>query len=187
MLLASLLAANHFAGAQAAAPANATPAPRADARPAATSLGAITQGLKKFDGYFPFYYDEKTGKVYLEIEKFDQDFLYFSSLTNGVGLGGPERGTASSNLAKFSKVGAKVFLIEPNLAYRATGKNPDEQRAVESAFAKSIIWGFSPVAVEGNKTLIDLTPFLVRDSQKLTDQLGRAGPQNCGGRAGRSA
>ncbi|MEJ7664306.1 MAG: DUF5117 domain-containing protein [Hymenobacter sp.] len=70
-------------------------------------------------------------------------------------------------------MGPKVLLLEPNLSYRATGKNPAEQRAVESAFAKSVIWGFAPVAVEGNKVLLDLTPFLVRDSQKLTDQLGR--------------
>lgn len=172
LLLAGLLAASHRAPAQSPAPGGATPPARAEARPAA-SLGAITQGLKRFDGYFPFYYDEKTGKVYLEIEQFDQEFLYFSSLTDGVGLGGPERGAASATIAKFVKIGPKVLLLEPNYSYRASAKSPDEQRAVESAFAKSVIWGFAPVAVEGSKTLLDLTPFLVRDSQKLTDQLGR--------------
>jgi len=172
LALAALLATSQLATAQTTVP-GAAPTPRAEARPAATSLSAITQGLKKFDGYFPFYYDEKTGKIYLEVEKFDQDFLYFTSLTDGVGLGGPERGAAASSLARFVKMGPKVLLLEPNLSYRATGKNPDEQRAVESAFAKSVIWGFAPVAVEGNKVLLDLTPFLVRDSQKLTDQLGR--------------
>ncbi|QKG56611.1 zinc-dependent metalloprotease [Hymenobacter sp. BRD128] len=169
---ASLLAASQLATAQTSAPGTASPAPRAEARPAA-SLSAITQGLKKFDGYFPFYYDDKTGKVYLEVSRFDQEFLYFSSLPSGVGLGGPERGAATSSLAKFVKVGPKVLLLEPNYAYRASGQNPDEQRAVESAFAKSVIWGFAPVAVEGDKVLLDLTPFLVRDSQKLTDQLGK--------------
>ncbi len=170
--LLALLAASQLATAQTTAP-GAAPTPRAEAKPVATSLSAITQGLKKFDGYFPFYYDDKTGKVYLEVERFDQEFLYFSSLTDGVGLGGPERGAASSAIAKFVRVGPKVLLLEPNYAYRATGKNPAEQRAVESAFAKSVIWGFAPVAVEGSKVLLDLTPFLVRDSQKLTDQLGR--------------
>ena len=178
ILLASLLAASHVATAQTA------PAPaRAEARPVA-SLAAITQGLQKFEGYFPFYYDEKTGKIYLEIEKFDQDFLYFSSLTDGVGLGGPERGTAAASVVRFTKVGPRVFLLAPNLAYRASGKNPAEQRAVESAFAKSILWGFAPVAAEGGKVLLDLTPFLVRDSQKLADQLGR--PSFAGLRAGAS-
>ncbi|GAA4505891.1 zinc-dependent metalloprotease [Hymenobacter ginsengisoli] len=169
---ATLLATAQLAVAQAPASTGAPASPRTDAKPAA-SLGTITQGLKKYDGYFPFYYDDKTGKVYLEVSRFDQEFLYFSSLTNGVGLGGPERGGASSAIAKFVKVGPKVMLLEPNYAYRASGKNPDEQRAAESAFAKSVIWGFAPVAVEGDKVLLDLTPFLVRDSQKLTDQLGR--------------
>ena len=172
LALAALLATGQLAAAQTAAP-GAAPTPRAEAKPAAASLGAITQGLKKFDGYFPFYYDEKTGKIYLEVERFDQDFLYFTSLTDGVGLGGPERGAASSSLVRFVKMGPKVLLLEPNLSYRATGPNPAEQRAVESAFAKSVIWGFAPVAVEGTKVLLDLTPFLVRDSQQLTGQLGR--------------
>ncbi|WP_204376039.1 DUF5117 domain-containing protein [Hymenobacter coccineus] len=176
LLLITLLAASGLATAQRAnknAPAAATaPAARPAGQPAAT-LDAVTKGLKKTEGYFPYYYDEKTGKVYLELEKFDQEFLYFSSLTDGVGQGGPERGAASAAVAKFVRTGGKVFLLEPNLNFRASAPGPDEQRAVESAFAKSIIWGFAPVAIEGSKVLLDLTPFLVRDSQKLTDQLGR--------------
>ncbi|MGI4763099.1 MAG: zinc-dependent metalloprotease [Janthinobacterium lividum] len=179
---AALLLAAHLAAAQ--APSGALTPARAEARPAA-SLSALTQGLKKADGYFPYYYDEQTGKVYLEVTRFDQEFLYFSSLTNGVGLGGPERGVASASVVKFVKIGPKVMLLEPNLAYRATGKNPDEQRAVESAFAKSIIWGFVPAAVEGDRVLLDLTPFLVRDSQQLAGQLGK--PSFAGLRGGAAA
>ena len=167
LLLAALLAAGHLAPAQ-----NPAGAPvRAEAKPA-TSIATITQGAKKFDGYFPFYYDEKTGKVYLEVDRLDQEFLYFSSLPDGVGMGGPERGGAAAAIAKFVRVGAKVMLIEPNYDYRAS-RGGDEQRAVESAFAKSVLWGFVPVAAEGSKVLLDLTPFLVRDSQKIGDQLGR--------------
>ncbi|MBW3130176.1 zinc-dependent metalloprotease [Hymenobacter profundi] len=166
--VAALLAASHIAPAQNQGGTSPT---RAEAKPAAT-IASITQGAKKQDGYFPFYYDEKTGKVYLELDKFDQEFLYFSSLPDGVGMGGPERGGASSAIAKFVRVGPKVMLVEPNYNYRAS-RGGDEQRAVESAFAKSVLWGFTPVAVEGNKVLLDLTPFLVRDSQKIGDQLGR--------------
>ena len=79
----------------------------------ATTISAITQNLKKYDGYFNFYYDEKTGKVYLEIDKFNTEFLYFSSLVDGVGNGGTERGQASSVITKFIKVGPKIFLVEP--------------------------------------------------------------------------
>lgn len=144
---------------------------RSEARSSATIL-SFTQGLKKFEGYFDFYYDEKTGKVFLEVDKLDKDFLYFSSLATGVGNGGPERGQASSALAKFIKEGSKVLLVEPVTNYRAVTNNVDEIKAVESNFAKSVIFGFTPVAAEGDKVLIDLTPFIIRDSQGIAARLG---------------
>jgi len=143
----------------------------ANAGPAAT-LSAITQNLKKFDGYFTFYSDEKTGKIYLEIDKFNDEFLYFSSLVDGVGNGGPERGQASSVIVKFMHVGPKIFLVQPNDYYRAVNGNPDEVKDVENAFAKSVIFGFAPAAIEGDKVLIDFTPFLLRDGLHIGDALG---------------
>ena len=143
----------------------------AEARPAAT-IASITQNLKKFEGFYTFYYDEKTGKIYLEISQFDKDFLYFSSLADGVGNGGAERGQASAVLARFIKMGPKVFLLQPVTNYRSVNGNEDEKKAVENAFARSVLWGFTPVAVEGDRVLVDLTPFLIRDSQKIGDGLG---------------
>ncbi|WP_331060325.1 zinc-dependent metalloprotease [Hymenobacter sp.] len=140
----------------------------------AASFAAATKGLKKYDGYFPFYYDPKTGKVLLEISRLDQEFLYFASLASGIG-NGIERGESNSAIAKFVRVGGKVMLMEPNLDYRATRGNADELRAVDNAFAKSVIWGFTPLASEGEKVLIDLTPFLVRDSQKIAERLSSGG------------
>lgn len=174
-MLALILAAGGIAHGQTPA---AAPAARSQATPAA-SITAATQGMKKYEGYFNFYYDEKTGKIFLEVDKLEKEFLYFSSLTDGVGSGGPERGQASSAIAKFVKVGPKILLVEPVYSYRAITENPDEKKAVESAFAKSVIWGFVPAAVEGDKVLIDLTPFIVRDSQNIAARLGvrrAAGP-----------
>lgn len=145
----------------------------------AGSLAAMIKGLQKFDGYFPFYYDQKTGKIFLEVERFNQEFLYFGSLSSSIG-NGIERGQSTSDIAKFIRVGGKVFLVEPNYAYRAVMANADERQAVDNAFAKSVIWGFVPVAMEGAKVLLDLTPFLVRDSQKITDRLGGRGFQGPG-------
>jgi hypothetical protein len=146
------------------------------------SISAFTKEFKKFEGYFTFYYDDKTGKVFLEINQFDQDFLYFSSLTDGAGRNA-ERGQASANVTRFIKVGAKIFLLEPNLNYRAGNGNKDEINTVEGSFAKSVIWGFAPVAVEDGKTLIDITPFLIRDSQNIGGIL--TAPATSGGAAGR--
>jgi len=157
-----------------------------------TSISAATQNFKKLDGFFSFYTDEKSGKVYLEIDKFNTDFLYFSSLVDGVGNGGPERGQASSTIIKFVKAGPKIFVVEPNDRYRAVNGNPDEVKDVENAFAKSVIFAFTPVAVEGDKVLVDLTPFLLRDALRIGESLGsgRGNPgsaQAAGGRGGAAA
>lgn len=137
------------------------------------SIYSKVKGWEKKEGYFDFYYDEKSGKIYLEVNKLDTEFLYFASLSDGVGSGGPERGQASSAIAKFIKVGPKIFLTEPNYAFRAITNNKDEQKAVENAFAQSVIWSFNPIATENGKYLIDLTPFIIRDSQKIAARIGQ--------------
>lgn len=152
-------------------------APAARSQAPATSIAAITQDYKKADGFFPFYFDENTGKVLLEIDKLNQEFLFFNSLSTGVGSGGPERGQGSSGIMKFVKVGPKVLLMQPNYNYRAITESKDEAYAVENNFASSVIFGFVPLAIEGNKVLIDLTPFIIRDSQKIGDRIAsRRGP-----------
>src|SRR5690606_26318685 len=40
-------------------------------------------------------------------------------------------------------------------------------------FAQSVIWSFKVLAVGQGKVLIDLSPFLVRDSQKIASSIGR--------------
>ena len=154
-------------------------APAARSQSPATSISSITQDLKKADGFFPFYFDENTGKVLLEIDKLNQEFLFFNSLATGVGSGGPERGQGSSGIMKFIKVGPRVLLMQPNYNYRGISDSKDEQYAVENNFASSVIFGFVPLAIEGNKVLIDLTPFIIRDSQKIGDRIASrraAGP-----------
>ena len=148
--------------------------PTVQAPVAAASFAGATRGLQKFDGYFPFYYDAKTGKILLEVGRLNEEFLYFGSLSSGIG-NGIERGQSNAAIAKFVRVGGKVLLLEPNLDYRASSGNADELRAVDNAFAKSVLWGFVPVASEGGKVLLDLTPFLVRDSQKIADRLSSGG------------
>lgn len=181
------LCTNSYGQAPQGGAANRGAGAAAGATRTAASIESVTQGMKKFDGYFTFYYDEKTGKVLLEVDKFDKEFLYFSSLTDGAGRSA-ERGQASANIAKFIKVGPKIMLVEPVYAYRAVTTNADEIHAVDNAFAKSVIWGFTPVAAEGDKIIIDLTPFIVRDSQGIAGRLGGGGAavggRGAGGRAG---
>ena len=72
-------------------------------------------------GYFSFFHDNKTGKIYLEINKFEQEFLFQSGLPQGVGSNdiGLDRGQlGKTRLVRFEKVGEKVFLRQLNTYYR---------------------------------------------------------------------
>ena len=128
-----------------------------DVRPAAT-IAAVTQNLKKLDGFYSFYYDDKTGKIYLEIDRWNEEFLYFSSLPEGVGNGGAERGQASAVIAKFIRVGPKVFLLQPDYEHRSVNGSADEKKDVADGFSQSVLFGFAPVALEGDKARSILLP-----------------------------
>jgi hypothetical protein len=146
-------------------------ADRSDAKPAA-SIAAATQNMKKYEGFYNFYYDDKSGKLLVELDRFDQEFLYFCSLPEGIGNGGAERGQASAVIAKFIRIGPKVFLLQPNYAQRATDGNSDMKKDVADGFSQSVLFGFSPVAVEGDKVLIDATPLIVRDALHIGENIG---------------
>jgi hypothetical protein len=139
-----------------------------------TEIETKTRGFTKYPGYFNFYWDEKTGHILLEVDKFDTGFLYVNSLPAGVGSNdlGLDRGQiGNSRIVKFIKSGPKILLIQPNYAYRAVSNNADERKSVEEAFAQSVIWGFKQEAEEDGRVLIDLTPFLLRDSHAIADKL----------------
>ena len=51
------------------------------------AIAAKTAGLKSFPGYFNFYWDEKAGKVWLEIDKWGDEFLYVNSPPDGSPIG----------------------------------------------------------------------------------------------------
>ena len=40
------------------------------------SFGEKTAGMKKFEGFYTFYWDAKAGNIWLEIDRFDFEFLY---------------------------------------------------------------------------------------------------------------
>lgn len=144
----------------------------------ADGIDAKTKGFTKQAGYFNTYWDEKTGRLLLEINKLNQEFLYVESMPAGVGSNdlGLDRGQlGDTKVVKFIKSGPKILLLQPNYDYRAVSNNADERRSVQEAFAQSVIWGFKAEAMEGDKILIDMTPFLMRDSHQLSGSLARSG------------
>ena len=139
----------------------------------AESISKFTKGMQVNAGFMTFYWDRFKGKVYLEVVP-DEQILYVNSLASGVGSNdlGLDRGQlGKTRIVEFNQSGPKLLLTEPNLDYRAVSDNALERRAVEDAFATSVIWGFEVLAQTDNRLLIDVTDFLLRDSHNIADRL----------------
>ncbi len=133
-----------------------------------------TKQAKKFAGFIAFYWDETSGKMLLEIDKIDQEFIYVTSLPAGLGSNdiGLDRGLLGDDrIVKFNKAGRKIFLVQPNYSYRAITNNVAEKRAVEQSFAQSTLWAFNIEAESGDKYLVDATDFFLRDAMRVSQKL----------------
>lgn len=130
------------------------------------SIEERTAGMQKIDGFFPLYWDERAGNLYLEIPHFNNEFLLSIGLAAGLGSNdiGLDRGLAGQGrVVSFDRIGPKVLLIQENERFRSTSTNPAERRSVEDSFAKSVIFGFTVAAESNRHVLVDATDFFVRD------------------------
>src|SRR5215471_694037 len=145
----------------------------ADTKPTST-IHDFTANLKAADGLFPMFWDAKSGRLYLQINKFDQAFLFLTSLPYGLGQNdvGLDRGKLGQGVVvHFTRVGPKVLLVQPNLEYRSSSKDPAERLAVTQSFAESVPAGFKVEAEENSAALIDVTDFLMSDQFGAIKQL----------------
>lgn len=145
---------------------------------AQNSISDFTKTMNPSSGYFNFYADPANNKVYLEVSEFNKDFLYMASLSDGLGSNdiGLDRGKLGpARLVYFEQQGAKVLLVQKNTDYRAESDNELERKAVEEAFAKSILFGFDVKATNGNTVLIDISPMLMSDLYDVAKTIDRRG------------
>ncbi|HKP86585.1 MAG TPA: zinc-dependent metalloprotease, partial [Blastocatellia bacterium] len=141
------------------------------------TMAARTAGLQRLDGYVPLYWDATSGKLLMEISRFNTEFLYQVSLPTGLGSNpvGLDRGQLGKTaVVYFERIGPKVLMIEPNYRYRAMTNDAAERRAVEESFARSVLWGFKVEAAEADRVLVDATAFFIRDSHGVIDRLRQA-------------
>ncbi len=196
LLVGLLLAA--FPGAAGALSAGATPAPTAPATPGDrpgeavrgagapatapaasldTTLPSIaerTRGMERMEGFLDLYRDDDEGKLYLEVDRWEEELLYQTSLATGLGSNpvGLDRGQlGTTRVVAFRRVGPRVLLVERNLRYRARTDDAAERRAVREAFAPSTLWGFEAAAETGDRVLVDATDFFLRDAHDVTGRL----------------
>jgi hypothetical protein len=147
-------------------------------RPAAPSeLRTIedrTAGMQRIDGFVPVYWEERTGSLFLEVSRFDQELLLATGLAAGLGSNdiGLDRGQeGGGRVVMFQRVGPKVLLVQTNQTFRSTSPNPAERKSVEDSFAKSVLWGFTVAAETSSRVLVDATEFLLRDVHGAGDAL----------------
>jgi len=156
---------------------------RADPIP---SIADRTGGMKKIDGFFPMYWDEAGGRLFLEVPKLEMEVLHSTGFGTGLGSNdiGIDRGALSgSRIIKFERVGPRLLMVQPNYQYRGTSKNPAEVRDVTEAFARSVLWAFQIAGASDGRVLVDFTDFLVRDANDIA---GRLQPGSYRFEAGRS-
>ena len=145
----------------------------AAARPDNTPPATITEktaNTQKLAGYFNLYWDAKQGKLWLEIDKWNSEFLYQSSLSAGIGSNdiGLDRGQlGATRIVRFERSGPKVLLVQENLDYRAISDDQAERRAVHDSFAESVLAGFAVSAEEKERVLVDATDFFLRDAHDI--------------------
>lgn len=157
-----------------------------------------TAGMQKLPGFFTCYWDARTGKLWLEIDKWNTPFLYYESLPNGVGSNdvGLDRGQpGKTSVVHFERSGPRILLVAENERYRAVTDDLEQQSAVRQAFAQSVLWGVE-AAAEGRKedrrddpkengkedrknkdkddgasVLVDATPFFLSDAHEVAAKI----------------
>ena len=145
-----------------------------------TKLNMLQSKALAYQGFFDFYYEENSGKVFLKVNKerqIDTEFLYINSLSAGIGSNdiGLDRGQlGDERVVYFSKAGNKLLLIQPNLKYRASTENALEKQSVKEAFAESVLFGFPIVETSSAEYLIEMTPFLMQDTHGVSQRLKRS-------------
>ncbi len=143
----------------------------------AASFEDRVKDLEHFDGFFDLYWDQKSGQLLLQIDRFGDAFIYQSSMPRGLGSNdlGLDRGQlGATRLVEFFRSGPKILMIENNTFYRATSQNPAELAAVEGSFARSVIWGFEVLHETESSVLVDATGFFLRDAHGIATWLSRA-------------
>ena len=138
------------------------------------SIEEKTKNFIAYPGFIKFYWDANAGKIWMEINRLDSELLYQTSLPAGLGSNdiGLDRGKlGATSIIKFTRVGNKILMVQPNYDYRAITNDVAEKRAVEQSFAQSTLWGFTAEAETKEAVLVDATAFLMRDALQVANQL----------------
>jgi len=136
------------------------------------------QGLKRNDGFIPFYWDAKKGVLLFELtpRRLNEEFIYFTGLSSGVGsieMFADRSSVGGSQLCRFVRSGPKVLVIAENTRFRAENGSTELKYSVERSFPTSVLASLPVEAEEGGNLIVNANPLVVRDAAGLLGQLRR--------------
>ncbi len=165
--LAMLLLTGGWTAADGQASSNPASEAAVDAIP---TISEQTHGLERRDGFLPFYWDARRGKLLLEIPGRFEDFLYGSGLAGGAGLleVSLDRGQFNGlGVCRFERVGPRVLLVQRQTTHGSGTADPERARVVEESFPTSVLASLPIAAEQGERALVDATAFLLADTEVL--------------------
>ena len=150
--------------------------PRAAAPARDVDIATRTTGLKRADGFAPYYWDAKKGTLLFELspDVLNREFLYFTALGSGVGsldMFADRSSTHGSAVCRLLRVGQRVLVIEENNQFRATAGPAALQKSIELSFPTSVLASL-PIEAESNgAVLVNANPLIMRDAFDMLGQL----------------
>ena len=140
----------------------------------AATLADKIRDLPAKSGLFDLYWSAGDGQLLLAIDRFEQPFIYLTSLPQGIGSNdiGLDRGQlGESRLVQFERFGHRVLLRQLNAGYRAESDNASERAAMTQAFAESVLWSGEIQAQDGDRVLVDVSSLVMTDLHGIGDTL----------------
>ena len=136
------------------------------------------QGLKRNDGFIPFYWDVKKGVLLFELtpQRLNEEFIYFTGLSSGIGsieMFADRSSVGASQLCRFIRSGPKVLVMAENTRFRAENGSAELRHSVERSFPTSVLASLPVEAEDGDKLIVNANPLVVRDASGLLGQLRR--------------
>lgn len=139
-------------------------------------------GTERLDGLLPVHVDRKDGRILLSLPASGKDgvatrLLYMTALRTGLGsapIGLDRAQPGPAQILVVRRLGKKVAFELENPRFRASSGTAAEQAAARDAFATSTLWLGDVVPSADGRLLVDIAPFLTRDTKGIADQL-RAG------------
>ncbi|RMB12026.1 zinc-dependent metalloprotease [Eilatimonas milleporae] len=145
----------------------------------------LTAGLELRAGLVDLYADTEKAKILAALPAPDEDgiagrYLLAEYLTGGLGsnpLGLDRSVPSGTRLIHLKAVGKRLMVEVENTDFRASSGRASEERAVETSFARSIIWSGEILAREDGtgRLLVDMTGFFMRDAIGVTARLKARG------------